>query len=124
MGTQKLFDFIDDNPFVVLNRADYVNHTSIIMQVGHPTWDCKHCVTWNQFFLAIVLQNPKVTAINSCIEVDLTGQVCADSIGTRIYSGMYSISSHAPAPLPFQQSNDVANPQAPEVRLTLSVERP
>jgi len=63
VGTQKLFDFIDDNPFVVLNRADYVNHTSIIMQ------------------------NPKVTAINSCIEVDLTGQVCADSIGTRIYSG-------------------------------------
>jgi hypothetical protein len=37
--------------------------------------------------VAIVAQNPKVTAINSCIEVDLTGQVCSDSIGTRMYSG-------------------------------------
>jgi len=64
IGTQKIFDFINDNPFVVLNRIDYVNHTSIIMQ------------------------NPKVTAINSCIEVDLSGQVCSDSIGTRIYSGV------------------------------------
>ena len=36
---------------------------------------------------AVICQNPKVTAINSCIEVDLTGQICADSIGTRIYSG-------------------------------------
>jgi len=36
----------------------------------------------------IINQNPRVTAINSCIEVDLTGQVCADSIGTRLYSGM------------------------------------
>jgi len=36
---------------------------------------------------AVICQNPKVTAINSCIEVDLTGQVCADSIGSRMYSG-------------------------------------
>ena len=36
----------------------------------------------------IINQNPRVTAINSCIEVDLTGQVCADSIGTRLYSGI------------------------------------
>jgi acyl-CoA hydrolase len=36
---------------------------------------------------AVICQNPKVTAINSCIEVDLTGQVCADSIGEVIYSG-------------------------------------
>lgn len=36
---------------------------------------------------AIIAQNPKVTAINSCIEVDLTGQVVSDSIGTRMYSG-------------------------------------
>jgi len=35
----------------------------------------------------VINQNPRVTAINSCIEVDLTGQVCADSIGTRMYSG-------------------------------------
>jgi len=38
---------------------------------------------------AVICQNPKVTAINSCIEVDLTGQICSDSIGTRIYSGKY-----------------------------------
>ena len=37
--------------------------------------------------VSIISQNPKVTAINSCIEVDLTGQVVADSIGTRMYSG-------------------------------------
>ena len=38
---------------------------------------------------AIISQNPRVTAINSCIEVDITGQVVADSIGTRMYSGKY-----------------------------------
>jgi len=38
----------------------------------------------------VINQNPRVTAINSCIEVDLTGQVCADSIGTRMYSGLLS----------------------------------
>jgi len=37
----------------------------------------------------IIAQNPKVTAINSCIEVDLVGQICSDSIGTKIYSGIY-----------------------------------
>lgn len=38
---------------------------------------------------AIIRQHPKMTAINSCIEVDLSGQVCSDSIGTRMYSGQY-----------------------------------
>ena len=43
---------------------------------------------------AKIRENPKVTAINSCIEVDLTGQVCADSIGSKLYSGnIFSISS-------------------------------
>ncbi|XP_035228626.1 4-hydroxybutyrate coenzyme A transferase-like [Stegodyphus dumicola] len=64
IGTRKLFDFMDNNPFVVMLNVDYVNHSDNI---------------------AI---NPKMTAINSCIEVDLTGQVCSDSIGTRIYSGV------------------------------------
>lgn len=40
--------------------------------------------------VGIIARNPKMTAINSAIEVDLTGQVCADSIGTRMYSGMYN----------------------------------
>ncbi|CAL1290483.1 unnamed protein product [Larinioides sclopetarius] len=64
MGTRKLFDFMDENPFVVMLSADYVNHSDNIAT------------------------QPKMTAINSCIEVDLTGQVCSDSIGTKIYSGV------------------------------------
>jgi len=64
MGSRAIYDFIDDNPLVNMLSSDYVNNTRIISQ------------------------NPKVTAINSAIEVDLTGQVCADSIGHRIYSGV------------------------------------
>lgn len=64
LGTRKVYDFIDDNPQVILMDAAYTNDTHVIRQ------------------------NPKVIAINSAIEVDLTGQVCADSIGSRIYSGI------------------------------------
>ncbi len=64
LGTQKLYDFIHDNAAVELRDCSYVNDT------------------------AIIRQQPKVTAINSCIEVDLTGQVCADSIGETVYSGV------------------------------------
>ncbi len=64
MGTRKLYDFLDDNPGVVMLDASWVNRTHNIQQ------------------------NPQVTAINSAIEVDLTGQVCADSIGTKLYSGV------------------------------------
>ena len=64
MGTKRLYDFIDDNPQVVLLDVAYVNDT------------------------AVIRRNPRVTAINSAIEVDLTGQVCADSIGIRQYSGV------------------------------------
>ncbi len=64
MGSRSIYDFIDDNPLVNMLSSEYVNNTRIICQ------------------------NPKVTAINSAIEVDLTGQVCADSIGHRIYSGV------------------------------------
>jgi acyl-CoA hydrolase len=63
-GTRKLYDFVDDNPGVRVMDISYVNDTSIIRQ------------------------NPKVTAINSAIELDLTGQVCSDSIGTLQYSGI------------------------------------
>ena len=63
-GTRKVYDFIDGNPIVELRDADYVNDTRIIRQ------------------------NPKVTAINSAIEVDIFGQVCADTIGTKQYSGV------------------------------------
>lgn len=64
LGTRKLYDFVDDNPQVVLLDVGYVNDVSVIRR------------------------NPKVTAVNSAIEVDLTGQVCADSIGEKIFSGV------------------------------------
>lgn len=63
IGTQRLYDFVNDNPSVVQLDIGYVNHPSVIAK------------------------NPKTTAINSAVEVDLTGQVCADSIGSRIISG-------------------------------------
>lgn len=64
LGTKKLYDFVDDNPMVRVKDIEYVNDSSVIKK------------------------NPKVTSINSAIEIDITGQVCADSIGTRIYSGV------------------------------------
>jgi len=64
MGTKRLYQFVDDNPLVVLLDIAYVNDT------------------------AVIRRNPKVAAINSALEVDLTGQVCADSIGVRQYSGV------------------------------------
>ena len=64
VGSQKLYDFIDDNPIVHFKEAAYTNDT------------------------AIIRQNPKVTAINSAIEIDLTGQVCADTIGKYQFSGV------------------------------------
>ena len=63
-GTQKLYDFIDDNPVVHFKEAGYTNDS------------------------AVIRKNPKVTAINSAIEIDFTGQVCADSIGKYQYSGV------------------------------------
>jgi 4-hydroxybutyrate CoA-transferase len=63
-GTQRLFDFVHDNQLVEFYPCDRTNDT------------------------AIIRRNPKVCAINSALEVDLTGQVCADSIGYRIYSGI------------------------------------
>ena len=63
MGSQELYDFIDHNPSVEMAEASYTNEVSVIRQ------------------------NPKMISINSAIEVDITGQVCADSIGTTIYSG-------------------------------------
>ncbi len=63
-GSQRLFDFVDDNPLVNFYPCDWTNDTSVIRK------------------------NPKVVAINSAIQIDLTGQVCADSIGDRIYSGI------------------------------------
>lgn len=63
-GTRKIYDFIDENPIVNMMDVGYTNDTRIIRQ------------------------NPKVTAINSAIEIDIFGQVCADSIGTKHFSGI------------------------------------
>lgn len=64
MGTQKVYDFIDDNPMVAM------------MDVAHTNG------------IHVIRKNKKVTAINSALSIDLTGQVCADSIGTTFYSGV------------------------------------
>ncbi|HKL34803.1 MAG TPA: acetyl-CoA hydrolase/transferase C-terminal domain-containing protein [Salegentibacter sp.] len=64
IGSPELYDFIDDNPIVHFKEAAYTNDT------------------------AIIRKNPKVTAINSAIEIDLTGQVCADTIGKYQFSGV------------------------------------
>jgi acyl-CoA hydrolase len=64
IGNRELYDFVDDNPEFVFLNASYVNDGYVIRS------------------------NPKVVAINSAIEIDLTGQICADSIGTYQYSGV------------------------------------
>ncbi|MBN8821538.1 MULTISPECIES: acetyl-CoA hydrolase/transferase C-terminal domain-containing protein [unclassified Spirosoma] len=64
MGSQRVYDFINDNPGVAMKQTSFTNDT------------------------AIIRRNPRVTAINSAIEIDLTGQVCADTIGTYQYSGV------------------------------------
>ncbi|MCC6550384.1 MAG: acetyl-CoA hydrolase/transferase family protein [Ignavibacteriaceae bacterium] len=63
LGTRRLYDFIDNNPLIEFHRQEYVNDPFVIAQ------------------------NTKMVAINSAIEVDITGQVCSDSIGTRLFSG-------------------------------------
>jgi acyl-CoA hydrolase len=63
-GTRRLFNFVDDNPLVEFHPCDRTNDT------------------------ALIRKNERVTAINSAIQIDLSGQVCADSIGCRIYSGI------------------------------------
>ncbi len=64
MGSQKVYDFIDDNPMVAMMDVGYTNAPFIIAR------------------------NPKMTAINSAVQIDLTGQVCADSIGLKFHSGV------------------------------------
>ena len=64
MGSKTLYDFVDNNPGVAMQDVAYTNRVNIIAQ------------------------NPKVTAINSALQIDITGQVCADSIGTIHYSGV------------------------------------
>ncbi len=64
LGSKKLYEFMDDNPAVAMLDMAYINDVEVIRR------------------------NPKVTAINSAIEIDITGQVCADSIGDRQYSGV------------------------------------
>jgi len=64
LGTKRLYDWVDDNPMIEMHRTEYVNDPFVIAQ------------------------NERMVAINSAIEVDLTGQVCADSIGPKLYSGV------------------------------------
>ena len=64
MGSQRLYDFVDDNPMIEMRPVDYTNDTSVIRRFR------------------------RMVAINSAISIDVTGQVSADSIGTRFYSGV------------------------------------
>jgi 4-hydroxybutyrate CoA-transferase len=64
LGTKRLYDWVDDNPLLELHPTEYVNDPFTIMK------------------------NDRMVAINSAIEIDLTGQVCADSIGPKLYSGV------------------------------------
>ena len=64
LGTKRLYDWSDDNPMIEFHRTEYVNDPFVIAQ------------------------NERMVAVNSAIEVDLTGQVCADSIGPKLYSGV------------------------------------
>jgi acyl-CoA hydrolase/GNAT superfamily N-acetyltransferase len=64
MGTRDLYDFVDDNPMVELYPSEYTNNPDVIAR------------------------NDRMVAINSALEIDLTGQVCSDSIGHRFYSGI------------------------------------
>jgi len=64
LGTQRLYDFVDDNPIVELHPSEYINDPFVIAK------------------------NDRMVSINSAIQVDLTGQVCADSMGTYLYSGV------------------------------------
>ncbi len=64
MGSSKLYDFVHDNPMVEMHPVNYTNDT------------------------AVIRRNTRMVAINSALEIDLTGQVCASSIGDRVYSGI------------------------------------
>jgi len=64
LGTTRLYNWVDDNPIIELHRTEFINDPFVIAQ------------------------NERMVAINSAIEVDLTGQVCADSIGPKLYSGV------------------------------------
>ena len=64
LGSKECYDFIDDNPMVAMMDVGYTNDPHVIAQ------------------------NPDMVAINSAVQIDLTGQVCADSIGTKFYSGV------------------------------------
>ena len=64
LGTKNLYEWVNDNPMIEMHRTEYVNDPFVIAQ------------------------NERMVAVNSAIEVDLTGQVCADSIGPKLYSGV------------------------------------
>ncbi len=64
LGSRRLYDYMDGNKDIIFRDVAWTNNPYVIAQ------------------------NPKVTSINSCLEIDLTGQICADSIGTKIFSGV------------------------------------
>lgn len=91
LGSRRLYDFLDNNPFVgitIMNmELEPFCCTLVFINLLCFTKTVMGDVQWVNSS-SLIAQNPKVTAINSCIEVDLTGQVVSDSIGTRMYSGI------------------------------------
>jgi acyl-CoA hydrolase len=103
LGSRRLYEYVDNNPYFEVHPVDYTNDPFIIAQ------------------------NEKMVAINSAIEVDLTGQVCSDSIGTKIYSGFggqldfirgaaYSKDGKAIIALPSTAKNDTVSRIVPILR--------
>jgi acyl-CoA hydrolase len=103
MGSQQLYDYVHNNPLFELHPCDYTNNPYVIAQ------------------------NEKMISINSCIEVDTTGQVCSDSIGSKIYSGFggqvdfvrgaaQSRGGKAIIALPSTTKNDTISRIAPQLR--------
>lgn len=103
LGTSQLYEYVHNNPLFELHPCNYTN---------------------NPFIIA---QNEKMVSINSCIEVDITGQVCSDSIGTKIYSGfggqvdfvrgaVYSKGGKAIIALPSTTKNDTVSRIVPQLK--------
>jgi acyl-CoA hydrolase len=103
LGSQQLYEYVHNNPLFELHPCDYTNNPFIIGQ------------------------NDKMVGINSCIEVDITGQICSDSIGTKIYSGFggqvdfvrgcaYSKGGKAFIALPSTTKNDTVSRIVPQLK--------
>lgn len=95
VGSEKLYDFMHNNPFIGQFASGFFTCLKLLLVINSLKFHCLIFYLFSTEMLVvdyvndprIVAKQPKMTAINSCIEVDITGQICSDSIGTRMYSG-------------------------------------